>query len=624
MRYPAAVALSAGLLVAGLSGAADRVWATGSTVSHGLSTFGDLKYGAGFTHFDYVNPNAPKGGVMRLRGIGSYDSLNPFILKGVAPSSMLLRDGGGEMVYDTLMARADDEADAVYGLIAESVEMADDRTWVSFTIRPQARWSDGSPITADDVAFSYETLLSKGAPQFKVRYKDFESVTALTPKVVRFTFRAGAAVRDLPLFAAGMPILSKAYWSSRDFAKSTLEPPVNSGPYVITDVKPGRSVTFRRNPDYWGRDLPVNRGRWNFDAIRVDYYRDRGIAREAFFAGEYDFREEFTSKAWAIEYDPKPAVQKGWIQRRTLKDETPSGVQAFFLNNRRTKFADSRVREALGLAFDFEWTNKTLFHGLYERTTSMFENSELAAKGPPTPAELALLEPYRGQVPDGVFKSAFVPATTDGSGKIRENLRKATKLLKAAGWRIKDGSLRNAAGQEFTMEFLMYERSFERIIAPYVRNLKRLGINARMRIVDVANFENRMREFDFDVTTRRYIQPLTPGLEQQNYWGSDYAEQIGSANLAGIKSPVVDALVGMLVKAGNREELVTAARALDRVLMWNHYVVPHWFKGAHTIAFWDKFGWPDKKPNYDRGIFDTWWFDRDKDKSLQAARSADN
>ncbi len=589
------------------------VQAQETVVSHGLSAFGDLKYPRDFPSFDYVDPNAPKGGTLRLRGIDSFDSLNPFILKGVAA------DYAG-LVFESLMTRADDEPDAVYGLIAESAEMPADRAWVTFTIRPEARWSDGSPITAEDVVFSWRTLLEKGRPQLQVLYREFAGVEVLGPRKVKFRFRDGAPKRDLPLYAAKMPVLSKDYWQQRDFAASTLEPPLGSGPYRVEKVSPGRSITYQRVPDYWGRDLPVNRGRWNFDRIRVDYYRDRGIALEAFFAGEYDFREEFTSKSWAIGYDEKPAVRKGWIVRRTLDDATPSGVQAFFLNTRRKKFADIRVRRAFDLAFDFEWTNKNLFYGLYRRTTSMFENSAMAAKMPPGPAELALLEPLRGQVPEQVFSKPFRPAATDGSGNNRRNLRQAVKLLREAGWKIRGGTLTNAGGDVFEVEFLMFERSFERIIAPYIRNLERLGIKARMRIVDVANYQNRMRDFDFDITTQRYVQPLTPGVEQRGYWGSEFADRIGSRNLSGIRNPAVDALVEKVIEATSRNELVTAARALDRVLMWNQYVVPHWYKDVHTIAFWDKFAWPATKPKFARGVVDTWWVDAEKDRRLAEAR----
>jgi microcin C transport system substrate-binding protein len=468
------------------------------------------------------------------------------------------------------------------------------------------------------VVFSFETLLEKGHPSYRVLLRDVAGVEALGRLLVRFEFKPGEH-RDLPLIVAAMPVLSQAYWSGRDFAKTTLEPPLASGPYRVAKVDPGRSIAFRRDPDYWARDLPVNLGRYNYDSIRFDYYRDRGIALEAFFAGEYDFREEFTSKSWATEYD-KPPVRKGLIVREVLPDETPSGVQAFFLNVRRAKFADRRTRAALGYAFDFGWTNKNIFYGLYKRTTSMFENSELAAKAPPAASELALLEPYRGRVPEQVFERPFAPPETDGSGNPRRNLRQALKLLSAAGWTVRGGKLRDAAGEQLTVEFLMFEPTFQRVIAPYIRNLERLGIEARMRIVDLANFEYRMEHFDFDITVRRYVQPLTPGIEQRGLWTSAYAGVVGANNIAGIENPVVDALVETVIGAKSRDELTTAARALDRVLMANHYVVPHWYKGSHTIAYWNKFSRPKIKPRYARGVLDTWWVDAEKERLLAAGR----
>ena len=581
-------------------------------VRHGLSAFGDLKYGADFAHFEYVDPTAPKGGELRLWALESYDSLNPFVLKGVPAA-------GIGMIHETLMARAGDEPDALYGLIAESVELADDRSWVAFTLRPEARWRDGSPITADDVVFSFETLRAEGHPSYRVLYRDIAGVEARAPDRVRFTFAPGEH-RDLPLVAAAMPVLSKAYWEGREFGETTLEPPLASGPYRVAKVDPGRSITYRRDPEYWGAELPVNRGRYNFDVIRFDYYRDRGIALQAFFAGEYDFCEEFTSKSWATEYD-KPPVRKGLIRREVLPDETPSGVQAFFINTRRAKFRDRRVRAALNFAFDFSWTNKNIFHGLYKRTTSMFENSRLAAKEPPSDAELALLEPFRGRIPGEVFGEPFALPQSDGRGDMRANLRHATRLLREAGWGVVDGVLVDADGEPFEIEFLMYEATFQRVIAPFIRNLERLGIAARMRIVDLANFQYRVEHFDYDVITRRYVQPLTPGVEQRNFWSSAYSDVVGSLNLSGVADPVVDALVETVISARSRPELTAAARALDRVLMWNYYVIPHWYKGAHTIAYWNKFGRPKIKPRYARGVIDTWWVDPAKARLLAAGQA---
>jgi len=594
VRHALLIGVGAAFLVATAAAAGEPA------ARHGLSTFGELKYAADFAHFDYVEPDAPKGGALRMWALESYDSLNPFVLKGVPAA-------GVGLIYEALMTAADDEADAMYGLIAESAALAPDGSSVTFTLRPEARWSDGAPVTAEDVVFSFETLRAKGHPSYRVLFRDIARVEALARNRVRFAFAPGEH-RDLPLIAAAMPVLSKAYWSGRDFGATTLEPPVSSGPYRVDRVDAGRSIGYRRDPDHWGRNLPVYRGRYNFDVIRFDYYRDRGIALEAFFAGEYDFREEFTSKSWATEYD-KPAVRDGRVRRETLPDETPSGVQAFFINTRRPKFADRRVRQALNLAFDFEWINENLFHGLYKRTTSMFENSELAAKGPPSAAELRLLEPWRDTLPAELFERTYAPPATDGSGRNRGNLRQATRLLSEAGWRIVDGRLVDGAGAPFEIEFLMFENTFQRVVAPFVKNLERLGIDARMRIVDLANFQNRVDGFDYDIVVRRYVQPLTPGIGQRSMWGSAEADVRGGRNLSGIRDPIVDALIETVIEAGSRAELVIAARALDRVLMWGYYVVPHWYKGSHNIAYWDKFGRPAVKPRYARGVIDTWWVD---------------
>ena len=596
------------LVVAPIAGD-DLAGAAEGTVRHGVSAFGDLKYGPDFTHFDYVDPNAPKGGTIKLYGIDSYDSLNPYILKGVPAEGLGL-------IFETLMTRAEDEPDALYGLIAESIEMPEDRAWAIFTIRPEARWWDGRAITADDVVFSYQTLITDGHPRYRVLYRDFERVEALAANRVRFTF-GGAMRRDLPLLAATMPILSRAYWSARDFTETTLEAPLSSGPYRIETVDPGRSLSYRRVVDYWGRDLPVNRGRYNFDVIRYDYYRDRSIAREAFFAGNYDFREEFTSKSWVTGYD-KPPVEAGLIRKEVLPDNTPSGVQAFFFNTRRKKFSDRRVREALNYAFDFEWTNRTLFFGLYDRTTSMFENSELAAKGPPSKAELKLLEPYRDKLPEALFERPFAPPTTTEKRDIRKNLVHASRLLRDAGWRIKAGAARNADGEALTVEFLLFEATMQRIIGPYIQNLERIGVKASIRIVDVANFERRVRDFDYDVIGRRFVMSLTPGVELRNFWTSDYADTPGGPNLSGVHDPVVDALVEKVIAAKSRPEMITAARALDRVLMWGYYIIPNWYKGEHNIAYWDKFDRPALKPKYARGVIDTWWVDAEKARLIAA------
>ena len=583
--------------------AASQAFAGAVTVSHGVSVFGDLKYGADFSHFDYVNPDAPKGGTLRLWGLDTFETLNPFILKG-------RKEAWNALLFDTLMVRAFDEPDALYGLVAQAVEIPQAGGWVAFRLRPEARFHDGTPITADDVAFTFETLIAKGHPQFRILFRDVAGVEAVDRHKVRFDFKPGRH-RDLPVQLAALPVLSKAYYATVAFDKTTFTPPLSSGPYRVARAEPGRTVTYERVTDYWARDLPVNRGRYNFDRIRVDYYRDRDIAFEAIFAGQYDFREEFTSRSWATQYD-KPPVRKGLMVRETLPDETPSGVQAFFFNLRRDKFKDRRVRRALDLAFDFEWTNRNLFFGLYERTNSMFENSPLAAHAPPSEAELALLEPLRGKVPEEVFTRPYKASVTDGSGKIRRELRKAARLLREAGYRVKDGKLLDFSGEPLTIEFLLFEASFNRIIAPYIANLRRLGIEATIRIVDSANFKYRTDNYDFDVIVRRYVQPLTPGLEQRNFFGSASADTPGSFNVGGIKDPAVDALIEKVIGATSREDLTTAVRALDRVLMWNNYTVPQWFKGAHHIAYWNRFDRPAAKPRFARGVVDTWWFNPEK------------
>jgi microcin C transport system substrate-binding protein len=576
---------------------------------HGLSAFGDLGYRPDFTHFRYANPDAPKGGSFSLIGWGgttTFNSLNAYILKGDAAQGM-------ELTFDTLMTRAQDEPDAVYGLVAETADLAEDRRSVTFALRPEARFSDGSPLTAEDVAFSFEVLKSKGHPIYRQTLRDVEKVEVLGPHALRYSF-SGDQARDLPLTVASLPIFSRRYYEDRPFDETTLEPPLGSGPYVIADVKQGRTIAYRRNPDHWGKDLPVNRGRWNFDEIRYEYFRDRTAAMEAFKAGAYDFREEFTSRVWATEYN-FPAVRDGRVKRETLPDETPSGTQGYFLNTRRPLLADPRVRQALALAFDFEWTNKNLFFGLYERTQSYFENSAMKAMGAPESDERAVLESLG--VPAAALGEAVLPPVSDGSGQDRKLLRQAAVLLEEAGWTIKNGRRLNAKGQPFRLEILMFEPTFERINAPYVKNLKLLGIDASMRIVDPAQFERRMKSFDFDMTTQRYVMSTTPGVELRSYFGSEAAAIDGSLNLSGVADPAVDALIDRVIAAKNREELTLAARALDRVLRAGHYWVPHWYKASHTIAYWDRFSRPAIKPKYDRGVLDTWWYDGEKAEKLR-------
>jgi microcin C transport system substrate-binding protein len=482
-------------------------------------------------------------------------------------------------------------------------------------LRKEARFADGSPLTADDVVFTFNTLKEKGHPLYRLQLKDVVKVEAPDPLTVRYTF-TGTQVRDLPLVVATLPVLSKAYYTAHEFDQTTLEPPLGSGPYRIGEFKQGAFVSYRRRDDYWAKDLPVNKGRFNFDEVRYEYYRDRTAELESLKAGAYDLREEFTSRDWATAYDI-PAVKQGRLIRLTLPDESPSGAQGFFLNTRRPKLSDVRVRQALDLAFDFEWTNKNIFYGLYTRTESFFENSDMKAVGKPSPAELALLEPFRAQLPPEVFGEPYKPPVSDGSGQDRTLLREAARLLSEAGYQVKGGRRVNSKGEVLDLEFLITDPTSERLTQPYVKNLLALGIPATIRRIDPAQYERRVKSFDFDVVGQRFVLRLTPGPELRNFWGSEAAKTDGSFNLAGISQPAVDALIGKVVSAKSRDELKTATKALDRVLRVGHYWVPHWYKAAHHVVFWDKFGRPAVKPRYERGIIHTWWYDPEKAAKLK-------
>ncbi len=567
---------------------------------HGLSAFGVLKYPPGFSHFDYVNPDAPKGGRLSMigtAGLPTFDSFNNYILKGDPAQGLAF-------LFDSLMTRALDEPDAVYGLVASSAEVTPDGKSVVFHMRPEAKFADGSPVTAEDAAFSFETLKEKGHPSLAIPLRDVVKAEALDPHTVRYTFE-GDLTRDLPRIVATLPLLSKAYYTEHPFKQTSLDRPLGSGPYEIADFKPGTNVTYKRRPDYWAKDLNVNRGRFNFDELRYEYYRDRTLELEGLLSGIFDLREEFTSVNWATSYNV-PALKDGRLIRLTLPDDSPSGAQGFFINTRRDKFKDPRVREALGLAFDFEWSNKNLFFGLYDRTHSFFQNSDMMAVGPPSAEELKLLEPFRDRLPQEVFGKPYLPPVTDATGRNRENLRRAKELLNAAGFADYQDP---GDGKVLDVEILTFSPSFERIINPYIQNLKKIGINASLRHVDPAQYERRMKTFDFDVTTQRYTMNLTPSVELKSFWGSEAAGIDGSFNLAGISDPVVDALIDKVVAAKTRDELVTATRAVDRVLRTGHYWVPHWYKASHNLAFWNKFSRPSIKPEYDRGVITTWWFD---------------
>jgi microcin C transport system substrate-binding protein len=600
--------LRAGALVWLLSGFAGPLAAE---PRHGLSAFGELKYSADFKHFDYVNPLAPKGGRMALVGPGgviTFDTFNGFILKGDPAEGL-------QLLHDSLMVRASDEPDAVYGLIAKTADVAADRLSVTFKLRPEAKFADGTAVTSADVAFSFTTLKEKGHPSYRIQMRDVVKVETPDALTVRYTFQ-GTQTRDLPLIIAGLPVLSKAYYATRNFEETSLEAPTGSGPYKIGDFKQGSYVTYVKRDDYWAKDLEVNKGRYNFAEIRFEYFRDRTAGLEAFKAGTFDLREEFTAKDWSTAYDI-PQVKDGRIQLLTLPDERAAGAQGFFLNLRKPKYADPRVRQAFDLAFDYEWSNKNLFYGLYKRTASYFENSEMKADGPPSAAELALLEPFRQDVPPAVFEAPYVPPVSDGSGSDRKLLRQAAELLTAAGWEMKNGVRTNKTGDVLDAEFLLFEPSFERILGPYIKNLTAIGIRATIRRVDPAQYERRSKSFDFDIVVKRYVMRSTPGVELNDYFSSASASVEGSTNMAGIKSPAVDALIAKASSAKTRGDLVVAMKALDRVLRAGHYWVPQWYKGAHNVPHWNKFSRPPAKPKYDLGAVDTWWLDADKQAKLK-------
>lgn len=582
---------------------------------HGLSVFGELKYPADFKHFDYVNPDAPKGGRLVTMGTGgasTFDTFNGFIVKGDAAQGL-------DFLFDTLMVRAADEPDAMYGLVARSADLAADGLSITFKLRPEAKFSDGTPLTSADVIASFNLLKEKGQPGLTLALRDVVKAEAPDAETVVYAFK-GTLTRDLPVILAGLPVLSKAYYSTHAFEETSLEPPLGSGPYLMKAFKAGTYVEYKRREDYWAKDLPVNRGRYNFDEIRFDYYRDRNIELERLKAGDFDVREEFSSQAWATKYD-MPAIKEGHLIRASLPDENPSGAQGFFINTRRDKFKDLRVREALGLCFDFEWSNNKLFYKLYTRTQSFFENSDMKASGKAGAQEIALLEPFKDKLPPNIYDEPYSPPVTDGSGNNRDNLKKAFELLKAAGWTVgNDRIARNAKGEPLDIEILFFEDAFERIITPYVENLKKIGVNATARRVDPAQYERRRKSFDYDISIERYSLRLTPGVELRSYWGSDSAKMEGSQNLSGITDPVIDALIEKVVVAKSRAELVTATRAVDRVLRASHYWVPHWFKASHNVAYWDKFGKPAVQAKYDPGILDTWWYDTAKAAALSGAK----
>jgi microcin C transport system substrate-binding protein len=596
--------------------------AADETETHGLSGFGDLKYPAEFKHFDYVNPDAPKGGVFSyIGGIRQYNqnfltfnSLNSYILKS---------DGalGMELTFATLMANAEDEPDAMYGLTARAVRISADGLVYRFLMRPQARFHDGTRLTAHDAAFSINVLKKDGHPILNQMLRDVVGAEAESEEILTVNFAQNRA-RDVPLsVAADVPIFSRAYYAARRFDESTLDVPLGSGPYRVARFEPGRYIEYQRVADWWGATLPVSVGRYNFNTVRYEFYRDRDVGFEGFTAKNYLFREEFTSRTWATRYDFS-AVRDGRVKQELIPDDTPSAAQGWYFNTRRSKFANPRFREALNYAFDFEWTNKTLMYGAYKRTHSIFQNSDMMAVGPPTPEELKLLAPWRGKVPDRVFGEPFVPPVSDGSGQDRALLRKASQMLQEAGFPIKNGKRVNVAGEPITFEFLIDDPTFQPHHMLLIKNLATLGIDATLRIVDPVQYRARVQDFDFDVTVERLsFSTNTPGEALRPNFTSQAAATKGSYNLAGIADLAVDALVDKVIEAKTRPEMVIACRALDRVVRAGMYWIPQWYNPSHRLAYWDVFDHPKTHPRYPRGIPPiwptTWWYDRDKAAKLE-------
>jgi len=585
--------------------------AAGDTIiSHGFATHGDLKYPKDARHLEYVNPGAPKGGAVRLAGRGSFDSLNPYILKGTPAAAV-------GAIYETLIEQTNDEAATAYGLLAETIETPRDRSWATFTLRAAARWHDGKPVTPEDVVFSFETLKTKGAPQYAAYWQDVVKAEKVGERAVKFTFASGTN-NELPGIIGQIPVLPSHWWATRDFEKTSLEIPLGSGAYRVDSFEAGRYIALKRVADYWGRDLWLNRGRNNFDVMRYDYYRDETVAFEAFKAGDVDYREEYTSRNWATGYDT-PAVKSGAIQRAVLKHQSTLPMQCLAFNLRREMFKDRRVREAFVHLVDFEWYNKTLSYGLLTRVNSYFFNSELAATGLPSKEELAILEPLRGQVPDEVFTREFKLPVTDGSGNNRDGARRAIALLKDAGWEVRNGRMVDKkSGQPFSFELLLGEPRLERFALPFKQWCERVGVEVRLRTVDPAQYQKRMDDFDYDMTTELFAQSLSPGNEQREFWGSRAAATKGSRNTLGIADPAIDKLIELVISAPDRESLIMRTRALDRVLLWHQYVVPQYYSTEFWIAYWNKFGRPEKLAKYQPRGLEPWWIDVEKEKTLAA------
>ncbi len=586
-----------------------------TNISHAISMHGEPKYKDNFVSVDYIDINSLKGGSVVRSSIGTYDSFNPFILKGTPAA-------GIGILYETLTTGSSDEAFTEYGLLAEKIEWPDDRSWVSYIIRDEAKWHDGREVTADDVVWTFNTLIEKGHPFYKYYYGDVTEVIKENEKKVRFNFKNNTN-KELVLIVGQLPVLPKHYWESKNFEETSLEIPLGSGPYKIKSFDSGRSITYELNDDYWGfkNKTPIKVGKDNYGTIRYDYYKDRGIEREAFKSGEIDFFRENSSKEWATAYDIN-SVKNGLIVKELIQHENPQGMQGFAFNIRKEKFKDRRVRKALSYAFDFEWSNKNLFFDAYTRTDSFFENSELASSGLPSTDELNYLNPYFDVLPNEVFTKEYENPTTDGSGYMRSQLQQASKLLKDAGWELVNGELKNSKSKEiFTFEILLRSPAFERIVFPFKDNLEKLGISVEVRTIDTAQYQQRIETFDFDMVVQTFSQSLSPGNEQRSFWGSDAADTNGSRNIIGIKNYAIDGLIERLINAKDREELITITKALDRVLLWNYYVIPQWHISSYRVLYWDFFDQPTIKPKYSLG-FDTWWINQNKYSQIQASRTS--
>jgi microcin C transport system substrate-binding protein len=574
-----------------------------------IAMHGDPKYGPDFKHLDYVNPDAPKGGSVVYSAVGTFDSFNPYTIQGTP---------GPGASYETLTTSTADEAFSQYGLIAETIEVPDDRSWVIFNLRSIARWHDGQPITADDVVFTFNLLKEKGPPFYQSYFASVTKAEKLGDLKVKFSFAPGDN-RELPLIIGQMPVLPQHLWKDKDITQPTLDLPDGSGPYKLQTYQAGRSITLQRVPEYWGKDLPINVGQYNLDTIRYDYYRDDTVALEAFKAGAYDIRVESSAKNWATAYEI-PAVKDGRIVKEKIPTEGRNLMQGYVFNLRKPIFQDREVRRALQYAFDFEWSNKALFYGQYVRIRSYFGPSELGASGLPSPAELKILEPYKGKVPDEVFTTEYNPPKTDGSGDARANLEIASKILDDDGWKIENG-VRTKNGQTLDFEILLDQQTFERVTQPFIQNLMQIGVKAHMRTIDPAQYEKRMDQFDYDMTVDLVSQSLSPGNEQRDQWSSKSADTNGGGNHAGIKDPVVDALVEKIVAAKDRDDLVAETRALDRILQWSYFYIPQWNAPFDRIAYWNKYAHPATMPPY--GLtFDTWWYDPNKAAVVQPQQEA--